>query len=315
MAIKLDYFKPEYLPKPNDEHYESFIIGVNKKGKEIHFSCNPEKLANNFGANPDNPYYLTKVFFDRKVLSGYYEEPSKYSIKDGYLSCGTLWGIRIDNNNEKYVIAFLGDLGRDLPLSHRKYWRSFNVVPDGSLSEVEFRRSFLAEFTDPSSQDLVFKQKLNQHRESWKKKFNWDLLKDLNEKDRFHLVALRIPMKDEQMEFDAQILSLTKILIDSINESEISTKISKGKGDTGITKLEKFFSENNFKEYEKYIKFLRSLQDLRSKVVHRKASRYDQEYDQILKNLEIKTNNLTLIFKDILNLAINYLEYLINLCK
>lgn len=37
-------------------------------GNEISHTCNPKKLSNYFGANPDAPYYLTPVLFDASVL-------------------------------------------------------------------------------------------------------------------------------------------------------------------------------------------------------------------------------------------------------
>jgi hypothetical protein len=304
------------MPNTNKENYEEFIIGISDKGNEISFSCNPEKLANNFGVNPENPYYLTPVFFERKVLERYYSEPSKYSIKDGYLSCGDLWGMEIDNNHEKYVIVYLGDLGRDLPERDRKYWRSFNVVPDGDISNVHFSRGFLAEFADPSSPDLVFKQKLDELKKAWGEKYGWDLFKDLNKKDEFHLVALRIPMRDEQPEFDSQIQSLAEILIESINESEIKKEVSIDKDDKSIAKLEKYFYEKKFTNYQKHITLLKCLQALRSKgSAHRKSKDYEKKYFDILSTLNISSNKLSHVFRDILYLVINFLDYLISSCK
>ncbi len=70
-----------------------------------------------------------------------------------------MWGIRIDNNNPDYVCVFLGDLGRDLPEKDQIYWKSYNIPPEGEISETYFRRSFLGQFADPSSEDLIFKHK------------------------------------------------------------------------------------------------------------------------------------------------------------
>ncbi|NET40914.1 hypothetical protein [Okeania sp. SIO2B3] len=54
------------------ENYIDFIIGVDKNGDSVKYSCNPDELANYFGDNPNAPKYLTPVFFRREVLTKYY---------------------------------------------------------------------------------------------------------------------------------------------------------------------------------------------------------------------------------------------------
>jgi hypothetical protein len=45
-----------------------FVIGVDKDGNEVLNTANPDLLANNFGANPNAPHYLTAVHFRKEVL-------------------------------------------------------------------------------------------------------------------------------------------------------------------------------------------------------------------------------------------------------
>jgi hypothetical protein len=106
-----------------------FIIGVDECGSPVIHSCDPDGLANYFGANEHAPHYLTPVWFTRDVLSKYYDQPNKFSVEDGYLRCGSLWGIQIDNNMPDYVVVYLGDLGRDLHNEEQAYWRHYNVTP------------------------------------------------------------------------------------------------------------------------------------------------------------------------------------------
>jgi hypothetical protein len=61
-------------------------------GKPVRHTCDPDKLANYFGKNPEAPHYLTPVFFRAEVLEKYYADPGKYSVEDGSLRCGRLWG-------------------------------------------------------------------------------------------------------------------------------------------------------------------------------------------------------------------------------
>ena len=106
-----------------DDHYPDFIIGEDDQGKPVKYTCNPDLLANYFGANPDAPHYLTAVHFRRDVLSKYYDDPQMYSVEDGYLRCASLWGLDIDNDHDDRVVVFLGDLGQKLPSAERDHWR------------------------------------------------------------------------------------------------------------------------------------------------------------------------------------------------
>jgi hypothetical protein len=205
------------------ESYQEFIIDTDPHGKSIKYTCNPDKLANYFGKNPDSPHYLTPVFFRPEVLSKYYAEPQKYSVEDGYLRCGGLWGLRIDNDHSDYLVVFLGDLGRDLSENEHSYWLSFNIPPEGrQISETNLQRSFLAEPTDPQKADLVFKHQYSRFRENFRKATGWDFFLPLHQDDEHFLTGLRLMGKDNQAEFDAQRIALTKILVDSINEKEIA---------------------------------------------------------------------------------------------
>lgn len=88
-------------------------------------------------------------------------------MEDGYLRSAGLWGVQVDNDHDDRVIMFLGDIGRDLPESEPDYWRSFNISPDTKMSETAFRRSFLAQFTDPKAADLKFRYAYSQFGPAW----------------------------------------------------------------------------------------------------------------------------------------------------
>jgi len=297
----------EIYPFEEERKYQEFIIGQDENGKNVVFTCNPDKLANFFGKNPEAPQFVTPVFFSKDVLRKYYDDPDKFSVKDGYLKCGGLWGLRIDNHHDDYVIVLLGDLGY---LSHDEqlYWRHFNMPPIGTFSETIFKRYFLAEFAEPETVDLVFASKFEQVQEKWNKKFGWNLFKPLNEGDEYHLTGLRVPLKSTQMEFDSQILSLTKVIIDSLNEHELRKSIVEDVSSLkGISKLEKYFTSNGCKGYESHIKFLRGLQELRSSgSAHRKSD----NYLRVAEEFGLDKKNFVESFTEILKKAIAFLDYL-----
>jgi hypothetical protein len=297
-----NYQPPSILLGTEKKKYISFIINTDNEGKEVEYSCNPKKLSNYFGANPGAPHYLTPVFFKKEVLGKYYADPNRFSVEDGYLRGR---GLRMDNNHKKYVIVFLGDIGY-LSQKEQLYWKSYNIPPDGTMSKVAFKRGFLAQFADPQKEDLVFKYKFKNFNNKWFKKFGWYLFKPFLKQDEHFYISLRIPLSENQSEFDQQILSLTKLLIDSLNEEEISKSITKEKDQGGITKLEKYLQANKVPSGDNRIIFLRGLQDLRDGVGHRKGKKYLRGASYF----KLNERNFSEIYKEILNQAIELLDFL-----
>lgn len=299
---------PEEINEP-PESYQEFVIGTDAAGKPVRHTCDPDKLANYFGKNPEAPHYLTPVFFRRDVLAKYYADPSKYSVEDGYLRCGSLWGLRMDNDHTDIVVVFLGDLGRDLSEAERNYWLSFNIAPEGrKISQTTFKRGFLAQFANPEKPDLVFKHEYNLFNRTFRESSGWEFFLPLHDDDEHFLTGLRLLSKDNQAEFDSQLIALTKVLVDSLNEKEIAKGLKTlVENDKGITKLEKFFGERGAVGYEPHIKFLRVLQDLRSKsAAHRKGS----SYEKLIADLQMADEGQQKVFAALLTAASEFIRFL-----
>lgn len=291
--------------------YEKFIIAVDQNGNEIEFSSNPDELNNQFGESPTHPRYLTKVFFRKEILQRYHNEPEKYSVEDGALYCQDFWYLYIDNHHPNYVIVFLGDLGNQLPYTEQKIWRAYNVPPDGGLSEVSYRRAILGEFVDATDPLLRFKADYKIFQEKWYKKFGWYLFKPVNENDEYHFNSLRIPLSNNFSEFDSAILSLTKILIDSLNESKIAKEIRQPIPDDtkGIGKFELYLIQEGVDGADNIIEFMKQLQRIRSSSsAHRKSSNFAKDMSKIGLDL----NNLENEFTEIIKKSIQLLDLLNN---
>lgn len=283
----------EVWPYNNEpENYPEFIIGVDEEGREIRHSCDPDRLANYFGANPGAPHYLTPVHFKREVLQRYYEQPEKYSVEDSYLRCAGLWGLRMDNNHDENVVVYLGDLGRDLPARERDYWQPFSIPSSGApVSETAFRRDFLAQFAPAVSSDIVFRRLYERVAALWQRQLGWDLYRVPNPGDEHILQRVRLPLTESQPEFEGQLLNVARLMIDFLNDGEIKNRIS---GDTSnmksIAKLEAFLTQEGYPELGRDIAYLRNLQELRSKgAAHRKGS----EFSTILRNVVGESDNRT----------------------
>lgn len=263
-----------------EEEFPDFIIDLSEDDEEILASCDPELLDRK---KPEGKSYLTPVYFNQDVMQKYYADESKYSVEDGYLRCGSLWGLRMDNHNSDYIIVYLGDLSGDLPQDEREYWKAFNIPPQGGLSHTSFKRDILGEFADPEKEDFRFKLEYGRFKKLWESAEGWPLYLPLNAGDKHVLKHLRIPLKNVSSEFDQQILYLSKMLIDSLNEKQISQNVSGlPDGCKGISKLEILLSEMEYSNAGDFIKFLRSLQSVRSKgAAHRKGKSYEKSLEHL----------------------------------
>ena len=297
-------------PYNEKKQYIEFIVGVDDNGRELHYTCDPSKLSNYFGANPDAPHYLTPIFFDSAVLSKYYSNPEKYKVDDGIIRCGTLWSLYIDNQNTGYVSAYLGGLGRNLPSEQEQhYWRGFNKALDAKLSATKFKRDFMALPASSQSQDFVFKNTYVKTNRQFAEKAGWPLFLELDEQDRYNFEGLRIPINNSIVEMDMLVLSLVKVLLDSLNEKEIVSHLTGTyeKLVGSIAKLEVWFQEKQLTGYQDHIKFLRNLQELRSSGTgHRKG----KSYQKISKVFDIQKENYTETFSNILESATLFLNYI-----
>ena len=133
--------------------------------------------------------------------------------------------------------------------------------------------------------------------------------------DEHHLRSIRIPSTDEQRDFDELILGLAKILLDSLNEEQLKALIphEQRKSLTGsISRLEAALVACGVDDASEHLSFLRKLQKLRSTgSAHRKGD----SYDRIAQEFGVGNQDLRPVFAGILQKAIVFLNYLIQLVK
>ena len=300
--------------------YVEFIIAVDENGDEINHTCDPTKL-NHYSSNSGAPYNLTPVQFRKSVLDKYYSESSKYTVEDSMLKCASLWSMTIDNHSPDRVIVFLGDF-HSLPYTEQQHWKTHNIPPEGTVSLTFWRRNFKGEWVSSDQPDLLFKQSYEQLQKACKACLGWQLLRPLDSRDDHHLKGLRIPSTDEQGDFDALVLSLTKVLIDSLNQKEIKKLISLEQEQNltpdqkenlkGIGWLEIALNSCGVEGAADYIAFLRKLQNLRSAgSAHLKGSKYRK----IAKDFDLESQSLREVFAGILSKALEVLDYFIFLIR
>jgi hypothetical protein len=199
-------------------------------------------------------------------------------------------------------------LGGDIPYEEQLHWRSYNIEPDGSISQVAFRRALLADPSDPEQADLLFKLKFERFQLEWIEKYSWHLFRPLVTEDKHFYKSIRIPMTEDLAEFDQLVLCLTKVLIDSLNDKALQQAIEKDEsGAKSIRKLDLFLEQKTYPERERDIEFLRDLQKLRSaSAAHRKG----KNFLRIAKRFGLDTKPSPEIYEDILRDSILFLDTL-----
>ena len=318
MRLQLEFSK--YNSKDNKDlwnwwngGYEDFIIGYSNDGEEVSHTCDKSTLSNMFVSIKDAPLDITPVYFKKQVLDKYYDNPTKYKVEDGHVSCIKYWDLRIDNDRQDTVIVLLVDLGK-LPHKEQLYWKTYNIAPplNSGISNTAFNRWMQGQYCDTSeAPDLIFKRELQTFTQNWRNKYNWDLFLPLASGDEHYLVSLHsLTVTDNDSVFENQIRALTKIIVDSINEEKVSNHLD-GKNDKGITKLAHWLKIQDV-ECDEEIKFLRNLQDLRSMyVVHRK-SRKDISKEPFFIYFQMDTKNNKEVLDDIFCKMISMLQTLTN---
>lgn len=278
--------------------YPEYLIGENPDGSEVRSTCDPDKLADYFGGNPDAPHYLTPVYFKPAVLDKYRND-SCFTVSERHLDCGTQWGVEIDNVIPSRVMVYLGDLGSRMPPAERRHFLAFEVSPiDQSISEEAKANDFGAMWVEPSgpiARLLSARRKLD---EAWCSAFGGSLFRKPHVDDADMEKLIRIPSTNGREEFDTVVINLDKLLVDYIDESALPRSDAKGS-------INKF--ENRLRDVgiDADISPLRDLQSLRStSTAHAKGKKYDKEKARLLTSnnsdgIEKLVNRLTDMMNEI----------------
>ncbi len=247
-------------------------------GKEVRAPCDPTKLAGGAGGSLDGPRYTTLVYFRKDVLHRYYEEPDKYMITDGVLTCGTLWSLDIDNSHEDSVVALLGDLGTALPSTERAYWKAFNHTPDTPPSRAAVGRWIMGEFMNPEAPDLIFRTSYSRFNAEWERHLGWRLFNELAPGDTHILQRLRVPLRETLPELEGFALNLARLLIDQLDDRGLRERIRLEipTGAKSLAKLDLWLRQEHYSEVDRDLALLQRLQRLRSRIAaHAKGSDFE----------------------------------------
>jgi hypothetical protein len=283
-------------PYEDDRQYQSFIVGVDKNGRDVELNCDPEVSERQF---------LVLVWFRVDVLKKYQSEPERYEVRDGLVRSQGRWHLPVDNDHKDYVAVFLGDL-RTLPEKEQLHWRAYNIAPAARLSETAFRRSYKAEWATAERPEHRFARAYEEFMQFFEK-LGVSIIRPLVVDDEHCLKTLHVPYTESVMDFDNEIVKLTKLLVDSINDGELEKHITVEKNERSLSKLEKYLTAKGRKDFEPHVAVLRDLQRYRSQnAAHRRGKDANKSFAKLVTGVTSRRDTLSVI----LDKAIHLLAYL-----
>ncbi len=156
----------------------------------------------------------------------------------------------------------------------------------------------MGNFFGPENPEHKFKNKFIKLQRHWYGAYGWHLFLPLSEKDAHFFSSIHSMLTSEQAEFDAQMLALTKVTIDSLNTKELRKLLEvKDPELKSIALADMLLNKINASNGTCHIGLLRGIQSVRSTGV---AYRKGTEYDKAIAKLDINENNYQAEFDQLL---------------
>ncbi len=190
---------------PQKRQYAKFKIYDRKNKTNVETSCAPEFLSNYFQKS-DLPWEVSPAFFRPEVMLRFKADPERFTLEDRSITCRNAWHLKTYDINEAGLVhTYIGYLA-DLPYEEQLYWQSFNVWPQGTISERAYQTDILGEWStvhDPLNALKHTISKLDKSPPEWWKP-RGEALSD----------ATRYPVTDSPKEWADEILALDQLLIE-----------------------------------------------------------------------------------------------------
>lgn len=187
------------------------------------------------------PHFWTRVYFRPQVLDRYLDEPRRYTVTASRITCLTVWGLSIGRTSDGLVEVDLYDLSR-MPSPEWDYWKSHNVPPSGGEPDAgKLQRERLNKIA--SSPDTVgeLRTAVIRANEAAQQLQGWPLWRPLTEPAATEWQALHAPVVSDMSALLAPLLTLSKVLVDSLDIVQIrdalATPADKQTGSLGLLQL------------------------------------------------------------------------------
>lgn len=108
---------------------------------------------------------------------------------------------------------------------------------------------FRAWFANPTMPDLRLKMLYPRINEAWSKRYGWLLWREPESEDQYVFRQVHVCLDENQSEFDQQNGLAAKLLVDFLNEDELTKMLKSGAPPQGgLNRLELFLVDGGFTE-------------------------------------------------------------------
>ena len=273
-----------------DSHVD-FIAYDCRNKRVTNISTAPDATTNYFQTQGnDLPFELSPAFFRPEVLQKYRGDHDKYTVEERTIRCRGGWALRgYDVNDAGQVHAYICDL-RALPYQEQMYWKSFNEMPKGRISDRAIKNDFegkVVERPDPISEIRWITERWSDGACVWWK------IRDDRLVDRIYT-----PRTGSRDEWAGAFKELSKLIIECFDVSGIRGELDRrgiewGKGEPSLALLERVVDGP--------LDGLRLVQRIRNKVdAHVRGVEADSLSDEALKQHESYAAHFQHVCRDVI---------------
>jgi len=239
---------------------------------------------------------LTPVFFKKEVLQKFRSDPA-YDLNQGSNTYGTIYhphgyisyGI---TRNDK-VVCWLCDLD-ELPEDEQQYFKAFNIPSDHDIASEFYTAQIEVQWGTHSNENQIF-ENIKSSNKKCKENLGFEIFKQNDEEKLQEIIR---PIFWDEQNLLPVVNSLNKTCIESINQEELKSDISKKDSDfdttglRGLKLLEKSI-ELNFPRLnaKKIMKPFFVLYDLRQVLEHDTGSNEAKILTSCYERMKISPDN------------------------
>lgn len=210
---------PAWCSDEEPEAYPDFVYALDpRSGRPLTVQPTRENAGSD---SYPGPFFWTRIYFRPQVLDRYLAEPTRYTVTGSRVSCLHKWGLSIGRTSDGLIEVDLFDLSQ-MPWPEWSHWKTHNVPPaGGSPDQGKLRRERLNQ--PASSPDVVrdLRMALQQANDAALRLAGWPIWRSLAEPTVTEWRALHAPVVDDRAALQDPLLTLSKVLVDSIDSGKL----------------------------------------------------------------------------------------------
>lgn len=247
--------------KPLD--YPAFVYGTDGvSGGPLTVEPTPANVGTD---GSPGPHFWTRVYFRAQVLDRYLAEPGRDTVTTNRIACLHVWGMSIGRTSDGLIEVDLYDLSR-MPSPEWNHWKSHNVSPSGGEPDLgKLQRERLNRIASSPDTAREVRSAVELANEAARQLQGWPLWRQLTGPAATEWQALHAPVVDDMNALGRPLLTLSKVLVDSLDKVQLQGALSAPMDNqTGSLKLLELYLVERGGTAET-VQPLRDLQRLRSK--------------------------------------------------